>query len=123
MKIQLWKRKNYSKNRYNLYIRYRINQNKAKVESLNLWEWISPKGKVETKHNYEVKIACDEILRRTRDDIENGRSNINIDQSNDYSFKNAFFFASLSFLAFSPIPKIIFDAPPPSPLSLESEDY
>ena len=91
MKIQLWKRKNYSKNRYNLYIRYRISQNKAKVESLNLWEWISPKGKVEIKHNYDVKIACDEILRRTRDDIENGRSNINIDQSNDYSFKNAFF--------------------------------
>ena len=38
-----------------------------------------------------MKIACDEILRRTRDDIENGRSNINIDQSNDHSFKNAFF--------------------------------
>ena len=91
MKIQLWKRKNYSKDRYNLYIRYRISQNKAKVESLNLWEWISPKGKVAIKHNYDVKIACDEILRRTRDDIENGRSNINIDQSNDYSFKNAFF--------------------------------
>jgi len=91
LKIQLWKRKSYSQNKYNLYIRYRINQNKAKVESLNLWEWVSPKGEVEIKHNYEVKIACEEILRRTKDDIENGRSNIDIDQSNDYSFKNAFF--------------------------------
>ena len=91
MKIQLWKRKNYTKNKYNLYIRYRVNQNKAKVESLGLWEWIQPGNNIEKEHNEEVKIACEEILRRTKDDVENGRSNINLEESNNQSFKNVFF--------------------------------
>ena len=91
MKIQLWKRKNYTKNKYNLYIRYRVNQNKAKVESLGLWEWILPGNNIEKEHNEEVKIACEEILRRTKDDVENGRSNINLEESNNQSFKNVFF--------------------------------
>ncbi len=91
MKIQIWRRKNYTQNKYNLYIRYRVNQNKAKVESLKLWEWISPNSDIEKKHNEEVKIAYQEIIRRTKDDIENGRSNIIFEDSNNYSFKNSFF--------------------------------
>ena len=34
MKIQIWRRKNKEKEKYNLYIRYRLSQIKAKVESL-----------------------------------------------------------------------------------------
>ena len=76
MKIQLWKRKNYNNTKYNLYIRYRVSQNKAKVESLKLWEWISPNNDIEKSHNKEIKISCEEILRRAKDDLENNRSNI-----------------------------------------------
>ena len=42
MKIQIWKRKNKNKNKNYIYIRYRFSQKKAYVESLNLWEWVSP---------------------------------------------------------------------------------
>ena len=38
--------------------KFRINQNKAKVESLKLWEWVLPKNKIEKEHNNNVKIAC-----------------------------------------------------------------
>ena len=44
MKIQIWRRKNKEKEKYNLYIRYRLSQIKAKVVSLKLWEWVSPKN-------------------------------------------------------------------------------
>ena len=91
MKIQLWRRKNYNKSKYNIYLRYRISQNKAKVESLNLWEWIKPKNKIETEHNKNVKIACDEIIRRSRDDIENNRIKIPLEENNKSDFKFNFF--------------------------------
>tara|TARA_Y100000590_G_scaffold332868_1_gene378487 strand:- start:707 stop:1864 length:1158 start_codon:yes stop_codon:yes gene_type:complete len=91
LKIQLWRRKNYNKSKYNIYLRYRISQNKAKVESLNLWEWIKPKNKIETEHNKNVKIACDEIIRRSRDDIENNRIKIPLEENNKSDFKFNFF--------------------------------
>ena len=91
MKIQLWKRKNYNKSKYNIYLRYRISQNKAKVESLNLWEWIKPKNKIENKHNKNVKIACDEIIRRSIDDIENNRIKIHLAKNNESHFKINFY--------------------------------
>ena len=90
MKIQLWKRKNYNNTKYNLYIRYRVSQNKAKVESLKLWEWISPNNDIEKSHNKEIKISCEEILRRAKDDLENNRSNIKLEENNQYLFKNLF---------------------------------
>ena len=74
MVIQLWKRKNYNKTKYNLYLRYRANQNKAKVESLKLWEWINPQNDIQKIHNEEVRISCKEIVRRAKDDLENNRS-------------------------------------------------
>lgn len=73
MNIQLWKRKNYKKDKYNLYIRFRVNQNSAIVESLNIWEWINPKNQLEKDHNKDVETACHEIIRRAKDDYENGR--------------------------------------------------
>lgn len=82
MKIQLWKRKNYSQKKNNLYLRYRINQNKAKVESLKLWEWVIPKNEIEKEHNNNVRIACEEIIRRTKDDLDNGRITIKPDPIN-----------------------------------------
>ena len=91
LKIQLWKRKNYNKSKYNIYLRYRISQNKAKVESLNLWEWIKPKNKIENNHNKNVKIACDEIIRRSIDDIENNRIKIQLAKNNESHFKFNFF--------------------------------
>ncbi len=91
MKIQLWKRKNYNNTKYNLYIRYRVSQNKAKVESLKLWEWISPNNDIEKSHNKEIKISCEEILRRAKDDLENNRSNIKLEENNQYLFKNLFY--------------------------------
>ena len=54
MKIQLWKRKNPKQDKNNIYLRFRINQNKAKVESLKLWEWVLPKNKIEKEHNNNV---------------------------------------------------------------------
>ena len=91
MKIQLWRRKNYDKTKHNLYVRYRISQDKAKVESLNLWEWINPKSNIEIEHNKNVQIACVEIIRRAKDDIDNQRVNLNLDRSNENSFKASFF--------------------------------
>ena len=73
MKIQLWKRRNPKQDKNNIYLRFRISQNKAKVESLRLWEWTIPKNKIEQEHNNNVKIACNEILRRAKDDLDNGR--------------------------------------------------
>ena len=49
MKIQIWKRKNKNKNKNYIYIRYRFSQKKAYVESLNLWEWVSPSNQNEKK--------------------------------------------------------------------------
>ena len=94
MKIQLWKRKNYSQKKNNLYLRYRINQNKAKVESLKLWEWVIPKNEIEKEHNNNVRIACEEIIRRTKDDLDNGRITIKPDAINDSTFKNQFYLHS-----------------------------
>ena len=71
MKIQIWRRKNKEKEKYNLYIRYRLSQIKAKVESLKLWEWVSPKNISQKEHNLNVKRAYEEILRRKKDDFEN----------------------------------------------------
>jgi hypothetical protein len=94
LKIQLWKRKNYSQKKNNLYLRYRINQNKAKVESLKLWEWVIPKNEIEKEHNNNVRIACEEIIRRTKDDLDNGRITIKPDAINDSTFKNQFYLHS-----------------------------
>jgi len=76
MQIQIWKRRNKDNTKYNLYLRYRINQNKAKVESMRLWEWIEPSNKIQDEHNDSVKKASGEIIRRVKDDIENDRLRI-----------------------------------------------
>ena len=94
MKIQLWKRKNPKQDKNNIYLRFRINQNKAKVESLKLWEWVLPKNKIEEEHNNNVKIACDEILRRAKDDLDNGRITPEPEKKEEYLFKNQFFLKS-----------------------------
>ena len=88
MKIQIWRRKNKEKEKYNLYIRYRLSQIKAKVESLKLWEWISPKNISQKEHNLNVKRAYEEILRRKKDDFENNRNKIdfNSKQSEEFEF-------------------------------------
>ena len=88
MKIQLWRRKNKKKEKYNLYIRYRLSQIKAKVESLKLWEWISPKKISQKEHNLNVKRAYEEILRRKKDDFENNRIKIDFNkkQSDEFEF-------------------------------------
>ena len=88
MKIQIWRRKNKEKEKYNLYIRYRLSQIKAKVESLKLWEWISPKNISQKDHNLNVKRAYEEILRRRKDDLENNRSKIdfNSKQPDEFEF-------------------------------------
>jgi len=88
MKIQIWRRKNKEKEKYNLYIRYRLSQIKAKVESLKLWEWISPKNISQKDHNLNVKRAYEEILRRKKDDFENNRNKIdfNSKQSDEFEF-------------------------------------
>ena len=88
MKIQIWRRKNKEKEKYNLYIRYRLSQIKAKVESLKLWEWISPKNISQKEHNLNVKRAYKEILRRKKDDFENNRNKIdfNSKQSDEFEF-------------------------------------
>ena len=90
MKIQLWKRKNPKQDKNNIYLRFRINQNKAKVESLKLWEWVLPKNKIEEEHNNNVKIACDEIVRRAKDDLDNGRITPEPENKEEYLFKNKF---------------------------------
>ena len=77
MKIQIWKRRNQDNTKYNLYLRYRINQNKAKVESMKLWEWIKPSNNIQEEHNESIKKASKEIIRRVKDDIENDRIKIN----------------------------------------------
>ena len=77
MKIQIWKRRNKDNTKYNLYLRYRINQNKAKVESMKLWEWIKPSNNIQVEHNESIKKASKEIIRRVKDDIENDRIKIN----------------------------------------------
>ena len=94
MKIQLWKRKNPKQDKNNIYLRFRINQNKAKVESLKIWEWVLPKNKIEEEHNNNVKIACDEILRRAKDDLDNGRITPEPENKEEYLFKNQFFLNS-----------------------------
>ena len=88
MKIQIWRRKNKEKEKYNLYIRYRLSQIKAKVESLKLWEWISPRNISQKDHNLNVKRAYEEILRRRKDDLENNRSKIDFNrkQSDEFEF-------------------------------------
>ena len=91
MVIQLWKRKNYNKTKYNLYLRYRANQNKAKVESLKLWEWINPQNDIQKIHNEEVRVSCKEIVRRAKDDLENNRSTIKLEEPKTYQFKNLFY--------------------------------
>lgn len=91
MVIQLWKRKNYNKTKYNLYLRYRANQNKAKVESLKLWEWIKPQNDIQKNHNEEVRVSCKEIVRRAKDDLENNRSSIKLEEPKTYQFKNLFY--------------------------------
>ena len=93
-KIQLWKRKNPKQDKNNIYLRFRINQNKAKVESLKLWEWVLPKNKIEEEHNNNVKIACDEIVRRAKDDLDNGRITPEPEKKEEYLFKNQFFLNS-----------------------------
>ena len=88
MKIQIWRRKNKEKEKYNLYIRYRLSQIKAKVESLKLWEWISAKNISQKNHNLNVKRAYEEILRRRKDDLENNRSKIDFKskQTDEFEF-------------------------------------
>ena len=79
MQIQIWKRRTKDNTKYNLYLRYRINQNKAKVESMRLWEWINPSNKIQEEHNDSVKKASEEIIRRVKDDIENDRVSISFE--------------------------------------------
>ena len=90
MKIQIWRRKNKGKEKYNLYIRYRLSQIKAKVESLKLWEWISAKNISQKNHNLNVKRAYEEILRRRKDDLENNRSKIDFKSKQPDEFEFIF---------------------------------
>jgi integrase len=90
MKIQIWRRKNKEKEKYNLYIRYRLSQIKAKVESLKLWEWISAKNISQKNHNLNVKRAYEEILRRRKDDLENNRSKIDFKSKQPDEFEFIF---------------------------------
>ena len=90
MKIQIWRRRNIKKEKNNLYIRYRLSQNKAKVESLKLWEWIRPINTNQIEHNNNVKRAYNEIIRRKKDDIENKREIIPFANSNTDEFKYIF---------------------------------
>ena len=89
MQIQIWRRRNKANTKYNLYLRYRINQNKAKVESLKLWEWIEASEETKIQHNKSVETAYQEILRRTKDDIENKRIQISFENKNQ-KLKNDF---------------------------------
>ena len=89
MKIQIWRRRNKANTKYNLYLRYRINQNKAKVESLKLWEWIEASEETKIQHNKSVETAYQEILRRTKDDIENKRIHISFENKSQ-KLKNDF---------------------------------
>ena len=91
MKIQIWKRKNKTKNKNYIYIRYRFSQKKANVESLNLWEWVSPKTKIEKQHNKEVQLSFLETKRRKQDDYENKRLIIENRQEIKAYFKKVFF--------------------------------
>tara|TARA_Y100000996_G_scaffold351041_1_gene290217 strand:- start:708 stop:1844 length:1137 start_codon:yes stop_codon:yes gene_type:complete len=90
MQIQLWRRKNKENNKHSIYIRYRVNQNRAKVETLKLWEWINPTDEVQIQHNASVKKAYEEILRRTKDDLENNRINIKLENKKERTFKEDF---------------------------------
>ena len=90
MQIQLCRRKNKENNKHSIYIRYRVNQNRAKVETLKLWEWINPTDEVQIQHNASVKKAYEEILRRTKDDLENNRININLENKKERTFKEDF---------------------------------
>ncbi len=91
MKIQIWKRKNKNKNKNYIYIRYRFNQKKAYVESLNLWEWVSPSNQNEKKHNKEVKESYLETKRRKEDDLENKRLTVYNKSETKIYFKKVFF--------------------------------
>ena len=90
MKIQIWRRRNIKKEKNNLYIRYRLSQNKAKVESLKLWEWIRPINTNQIEHNNNVKRAYNEIIRRKKDDIEDNRQIIPFTNSNNDEFEYIF---------------------------------
>ena len=91
MKIQIWKRKNKNKNKNYIYIRYRFSQKKAYVESLNLWEWVSPSNQNEKKHNKEVKESYLETKRRKEDDLENKRLTVYNKSETKIYFKKVFF--------------------------------
>ena len=90
MQIQIWKRRTKDNTKYNLYLRYRINQNKAKVESMRLWEWINPSSKIQEEHNDSVKKASEEIIRRVKDDIENDRVSISFENKKKTYLKDDF---------------------------------
>ena len=90
MQIQIWKRRTKDNTKYNLYLRYRINQNKAKVESMRLWEWINPSNKIQEEHNDSVKKASEEIIRRVKDDIENDRVSISFENKKKTYLKDDF---------------------------------
>ena len=89
MQIQIWRRRNKANTKYNLYLRYRINQNKAKVESLKLWEWIKASDETKIQHNKSVETAYQEILRRTKDYIENKTIQISFENKSQ-KLKNDF---------------------------------
>ncbi len=91
MKIQIWKRKNKNKNKNYIYIRYRFSQKKAYVESLNLWEWVSPTNQNEKKHNEEIKKSYLETKRRKEDDLENKRLTVYNKSETKIYFKKVFF--------------------------------
>ena len=91
MQIQIWKRRTKDNTKYNLYLRYRINQNKAKVEAMRLWEWIDPSNKIQEEHNESVKKASGEIIRRVKDDIENDRVSISFENKKKTYLKDDFF--------------------------------
>ena len=90
MQVQIWKRRNRDSTKHNLYLRYRINQNKAKVESMKLWEWIEPSNKIQEEHNESIKKASQEIIRRAKDDIENNRVIISFENKKKTYVKDDF---------------------------------
>ena len=48
---------------------------------------IKPQNDIQKNHNEEVRVSCKEIVRRAKDDLENNRSSIKLEEPKTYQFK------------------------------------